>query len=260
MATSNKQSAKVRPTPKGTPVTTPEQTGDKPANEETSTTDTAADAGQSAQAPGESAATIVGDASAPAGTPVEAVVQAAETFTSAVESANTDAVLRELKLVCYAPEFQDRLLALLSDESDLTPGSKHIIKEVLAYAYDMGPTAPMDAVSGGRYQIDFINNLLGYLNSNPSDLRVGFSVCLAVISESMAAGTGFSGVLPFRWLESINASAERRKALTALMHLLTSTADVKVRMQAIKQIDLAKALSNGLTDSAAQAVTQFYMA
>ena len=199
---------------------------------------------------------VVGDASGDVGVVQTAVVAAAEKFEEVTaQGGKTEEVPTSTGVT---GELQALLENALSDAGGYTALTKDTLRFFLRYATAMGPHAAMTEATGHALQIELINTLLGYANSGVEDFGRGFALVLAIVNDSIKNKTGFSDSLPFRYMESINMHAEKRRALAALVHVMQTTANPGLRAAGARQVDMAKATSYGLSDAGRAAIMNFY--
>lgn len=207
-----------------------------------------------------SAATVVGDGTAAVGAANQTANTAGEAFVAAVYSAGENYWMNEYKILGYSETLTKTLLDILGIDSKATSVCKEQLKSVLYYAHHMGPHSCSDEATNKLNQTRFFNEFTLFLNVGCDDFRKAMSVSLAIVNESIKNGTGFSGVLPFRYMESLSGPPQLREGITAIMHLLTTTADPTKRALTVKQVDVPKCAAFGVSEVGKQRLMDFYSA
>jgi len=129
---------------------------------------------------------------------------------------------------------------------------------VTNYIRKMAPRQPMTIEDGRRYQASFSNILKVILNQKDTD--GDFDKCLTALLRvfDLASKSTLSEHYVFRFLEHVEMTTEDIGTFTRIVNLLSITAPVKGRKEALKQIDFNKTLRTGFSDEARQRIMNFY--
>ena len=134
--------------------------------------------------------------------------------------------------------------------------AKALISNIEHYMENMAVRKPVDPIKGAQHQANLWNTIKGLLESNTNDFPQLYSTLLALFDKYAEGVFGHRYV--FRFTENIPLAKADRDAHISIVSLMMNTANVKGRALALKQIDLNKALSKGLSEAARNRVLRFY--
>lgn len=154
----------------------------------------------------------------------------------------------------FSTELKDYLRSLLASG---TPLSKATLQDVLQYVKDMAPGTPTTVEAGGSHQVRLYRSLVNYINNGPTDFRLFMGIFLRLVME-LREGHVFNERYLMRFLPSMALPDNDRRGFQYLMNLFTTTANPATRIQALKQTDLNKAVSFGLTDVGQKRLISYY--
>lgn len=243
--------------------------------------DEAADAGQDSAAGATegtdngSAAAVTTEVPAPAPAPTPAPVKevsvtAATPLTGAVQTKPVAAssgvtvtkpeerVLGVGRTTSQAPapetnELQERLDRILKD---VPAAYYNDITRIRMYCQAMAPTNQLMASAAATEQSALYRSIQNIINRQAQYFQPLFTALLAVFHAERkgALGDRFRN----RYMEHVVLSQSDRNAFVSLTHLLAVTADPKSRDLALKQLDIEKALENGLTAEGKLRVLEYF--
>ena len=161
-----------------------------------------------------------------------------------------------LGLNLFTDELKEYIRKLLADGSPLV---KLTTNEILDYARNLAPRTPVDEVRGGQYQVRFYRAIVNIINNGPADFRLFYGVFLRMVHE-LRADHVFNERYLMRFLPNMPLDERDRRGFQYLMNLFATTADAATRAQVLRQTDLSKAVSYGLTDVGQKRLISYYQA
>lgn len=161
-----------------------------------------------------------------------------------------------LGLNLFTEELKEHIRKLLADGSPLV---KLTMNELLDYIRQMAPRSPVDDIRGGQYQVRFYRAIVNIINNGPTDFRLFFGVFLRMVHELRSEHV-FNERYLMRFLPTMPMDERDRRGFQYLMNLFATTADSATRAQVLRQTDLGKAVSSGLTDVGQKRLISYYQA
>lgn len=149
--------------------------------------------------------------------------------------------------------FSEKLQKILQG---LSPAEYNDITRVKLYCETMNGRFTVDERVGMAEQISLYRCIQNIINRNPVHFEKLFTALLAIFEEE--ANGALSDRLRNRFMQNIALGKADRTAFTSLTHLLYITAKPSTRAFALRQIDITRALANGLSAEGASRVMAYY--
>ena len=130
------------------------------------------------------------------------------------------------------------------------------VSELLVYIDTMAPKKPTPMPQQLQQQAALFHLLTRIPNTLGDDFQIVWKAVLAVFHE-LKDGV-FHEAYVFRHFDNVSLSETQRKGFLGLLNLIKLTADPKGRQQALKQIDMSKALQFGLSEEGRNRIENFY--
>lgn len=148
---------------------------------------------------------------------------------------------------------QDGLANILKD----VPAAHQIdINRILMYIERMAPKRPIDTKSGVTEQVALYRSLQNIINRQETYFTQLFSAVLYLFKTEAKGALGDK--YRMRFMDNITLHAGDRKAFQHLTQVLAILADPKSRDLGLRQVDMSKALENGLTAQGQQRVLHYF--
>jgi hypothetical protein len=141
---------------------------------------------------------------------------------------------------------------------DVSFASRNVIETIYAYIEKMRPGLPIDPDQGARHQLMLFKALNVLLNTVEGDFDATYRAALKLI-EAHLDGV-FAQTHRYRFLdrESLPMTDEQKSAFQRIVHVMTTTAPVQGREQALKQLNLEAAFKFGVTEAGKNRLFGFY--
>jgi hypothetical protein len=134
---------------------------------------------------------------------------------------------------------------------------KDVISAIYQYVDNMRPGVPLTPQEGARNQVALYRALSMMFNRLENDFEDVFRAALMLVDAH--ADGAFAATHRFRFMDHATVLEEADKAaFTRWIHLMTSTASVQGREQALKQVDVEGSLAAGTSERAKQKVMGFF--
>lgn len=173
--------------------------------------------------------------------------------TVAAPADSTVVVVDAVTPVAKNAELKNKLASIMRTVPETHHGD---ITRVLAYLEAMAPKRPINPKDGAKEQVALYRSIQNIINRQEEHFTPLFSALLHIFKSEFNGALGDRYRL--RFLESIELGAGDRKAFQKITHLLHITADPVGRERALKTIDIARAVENGLTAQGQSRVLNFY--
>jgi hypothetical protein len=139
-------------------------------------------------------------------------------------------------------EFELELKRVLKDVPVAYQGE---IVRVLAYVKDMNVTRPTNPKVGAGHQVSLYRAVQTLINRQEVHFTALFTALLKIIYQNRQGV--FAPTAVARFVEEMALVGKDRKAFVSLMYLFCQVADPKGRALSLKQIDLERAIADGLS-------------
>jgi hypothetical protein len=139
---------------------------------------------------------------------------------------------------------------------DVPPAHQTDINRVVLYLERMTPKRPIDAKTGIAEQVALYRSIQNIINRQEDYFTQLFSALLFIF-KSEAKGA-LSDRYRLRFMDNVTLATGDRKAFANITHALALLADAQSRPLAMRQLNLGKALENGLTAAGQQRVLHYF--
>ena len=202
---------------------------------------------QETSAPAESAPVVEAVVEAPA-VPVEAHV-AVSTLPEKLEVASPVPAPAEV-----APRASVSVQAQLDQ---LSAVALMLLENVIDYTAAMAPRKPVDTEQGNLHQVSLYRSILGTIeHTSDEDFELAFTALLMLFEEHRDGV--FSEIYVNRFHDTMPLGAEERKTLLNMVDLFKVLGPVKGRDQAMRQVDIDRALKGSLSEIGRGRVSQYF--
>lgn len=165
-------------------------------------------------------------------------------------TAPTKVVVAETALP--ADEFELELKRVLKDVPGAYQGE---IMRIQAYVKDMAITRPTNPKVGAGHQVSLYRAVQTLINRQEVHFTPLFTAFLKIVYQNRHGV--FSPTAVARFVEEMALVGRDRKAFVSLMYLFCQVADPKGRELSLKQIDLERAIADGLSYEGQSRVVQY---
>lgn len=141
---------------------------------------------------------------------------------------------------------------------DFPPAKLAPFEQIKQYIAAMSPGQMVEELTGKRHQKALFGALGQILNDTDADGSYNKSLTALLKVFDLAKAGAFHETHVYRFMDSVELREEQIKSFQRWINLLTVTASVKGRAQALRQIDFDKALQYGLSEQARQRIRSFY--
>jgi hypothetical protein len=148
----------------------------------------------------------------------------------------------------------EQLIAILKDVPD---GYRIDINRIQAYLVRMAPKRPIDVVAGVGEQVALYRSIQNIINRQEEYFTQLFTALLFIFKTEGVSGA-LSDRYRMRFMDNITLHLGDRKAFANLSQTLHILADTKSRALAMSQINLERALENGLTAEGRKRVLDYF--
>lgn len=204
---------------------------------------------------------VVEETSAPAASApvVEAVVEAPAV---PVEAHVAVSILPE-KLEAASPvpapaEVAPRASVSVQAQLDqLSAVARMLLENVIDYTTAMAPRKPVTTEQGNLHQVSLYRSILGTIeHTSDEDFELAFTALLMLFEEHREGV--FSEIYVNRFHDTMPLGAEERKTLLNMVDLFKVLGPVKGRDQAMRQVDIDRALKGSLSQIGRGRVSQYF--
>lgn len=137
-----------------------------------------------------------------------------------------------------------------------TPAQKQTIWRLDDYAAKMAPGLPQTEQTGTQNQLSLWHLLDATINLDQAEFKQCWGIILLYFKELKQSV--FADQYVARFFNSIRLDETSSKAFQHLLDICTLTADAATRSKVMRQIDLNRALSIGVSDKAKANIISFY--
>lgn len=137
-----------------------------------------------------------------------------------------------------------------------TVAVRTLINQLEQYAANMKPGIPMDAAVGARHQVSLWRAIQNVIERSGDEFKKCYSLLLAFFEEYKDGV--FHEKYVFRFTDNVTLSGDELAAFQRVLNLLKLTSAPKSREQSLKQVDLGRTLSVGVTEQGRQRILGFY--
>lgn len=174
--------------------------------------------------------------------------------TAAPKAAAKATVVEASKPVAANAPVVEKLASILKN---VPPANQIDINRIQIYIEKMAPRRPIDAKVGVAEQVALYRSIQNIINRQEDYFTQLFSALLFLFKTEGATGA-LSDRYRMRFMENVTLPVGDRKAfanITAMLHIL---ADPASRAIAMKQVNLERALENGLTAEGRDRVLNYF--
>lgn len=157
------------------------------------------------------------------------------------------------KPVAANASLTEQLAAILKD---VPAAYQTDISRILAYLERMAPNRPVDVKVGVTEQVALYKSIQNIINRQDEYFTQLFSAVLFIFKNE--AKGAMSDRYRMRFMDNITLGAGDRKAFANITQMLAILADPKSRDLAMKQINMERALENGLTAEGRTRVLNYF--
>lgn len=181
-------------------------------------------------------------------TPTATVYKAAAAAPKAVVVEATQPVVENAPMV-------DQLAVILKD---VPPAHQIDINRIMIYIDRMAPKRAVDQKVGCAEQVALYKSIQTIINRQEEYFTPLFSALLFLFKSEMNGSLGDRHRM--RFMDNVTLHAGDRKAFAKLTQMLALLADPKSRTLAMKQINMERALEDGLTPEGRNRVLHYFSA
>jgi hypothetical protein len=147
----------------------------------------------------------------------------------------------------------DKLASILKD---VPAAHQPDIARVLTYLERMSPKRPVDTKAGVQEQVALYRSIQNIINRQEQYFTQLFSALLYIFKSEAAGALGDR--YRMRFMDNVTLNVGDRKAFAAISQMLAILADPLSRDLALKQVNLERALANGLTAEGRMRVLHYF--
>lgn len=138
----------------------------------------------------------------------------------------------------------------------VSAASRNDITRIRMYCQTMAPKKSVSITTGAQEQATLYRSIQNIINRQETHFVPLFTALLAIFAAESVNGA-LSDRYRNRFMEHVNLSKADRTALQQLTHVLAMVANPGTRKLALRQINLERALSSGLTAEGQRRVLQY---
>jgi hypothetical protein len=148
-------------------------------------------------------------------------------------------------------------VSVQSQLDQLSPVARMLLENIIDYAAVMAPRKPVDTEQGNLNQVALYRSIVGIIErTSDEDFEPAFTALLMLFEESRDGV--FREIYVNRFHDTMPLGAEERKTLLNLVDLFKVLGPVKGRDQAMKQVDIDRALKGSLSEVGRGRVSQYF--
>lgn len=168
-----------------------------------------------------------------------------------------DAVIKKKEVASGALQLSQSALDLIKQLK--AEGSKtaiDVVDQVLLYMTEMAPGKIMPEDHGARFQVALYRALQTGINMTDTGFELMFATILKLVHEH--ADGVFSPRYFLRFTGLVKLSEDDRQGFVRIVNLLTTTAPVQGRKEALRHVDLPRSLQYGFSELGKRRVMSFF--
>lgn len=130
------------------------------------------------------------------------------------------------------------------------------IEDIRSYMVKMAPGKVVTDQAGAIEQVKLFRAIRSIIEYTEEGFQLGFVTLLRMVDEN--SKTVFGDMYVFRFMDNVNLSYDDRRAFERIITLIKVAAPVQGRREAVKQVNMQRALQYSLSEVGKNKITHFF--